>query len=113
MYNSQNVAKRIKELAKTENIAIKDMLSDLDLGINAISTMRNSFPKSDTLARIADYLGCSVDYLLGRPADGISPEEQTLLDLFRACSDVDRAQLLDLAELYAGRERSARSKRAE
>ena len=113
MYNSQSIANRIKDLAKNENITIKIMLSDLDLGINALSSMKSSFPKSDTLARIADYLGCSVDYLLGRPTDGITPEEQSLLDFFRQCSDTDRAQLIDLAELYADRERSARAKRAE
>lgn len=113
MYNSLNIAKAIKQTAKDSDIPLSKMFLDLGIGVNTLSNMRSSFPKSDTLARIADYLGCSVDYLLGRPADGISPEEQTLLDLFRACSDVDRAQLLDLAELYAERERAARSKRAE
>ena len=43
------------------------MLSDLGLGINYIS----EFSKGQTiscinLARIADYLDCSIDYLMGR-----------------------------------------------
>ena len=31
--------------------------------------MKTSMPKADTLAKIADQLGCSVDYLLGRTDD--------------------------------------------
>ena len=31
-----------------------------------MSNMKTSMPKSDNLAKIADYLDCSVDYLLGR-----------------------------------------------
>lgn len=66
MYNSQNVAKRIKELAKDKKILIKDMLTDIGLGINTMANMKSSMPKADNLAKIADYLECSIDYLMGR-----------------------------------------------
>lgn len=66
MYNSQNVAERIKELAQKKNISVKQVLSDIGLGFNTMSNMKTSMPKSDNLAKIADYLDCSVDYLLGR-----------------------------------------------
>lgn len=66
MYNSANVAERIKELAKLKGISVKQLLSDVGLGFNTMSNMKSSMPKSDNLARIADYLDCSVDYLLGR-----------------------------------------------
>ena len=43
------------------------MLSELDMGINAISEFSKGKQMSCiSLARIADYLDCSVDYLLGR-----------------------------------------------
>ena len=45
------------------------MLSDLNMGPNTMSNFKTSMPKADTLARIADYLDCSVDYLLGRTDD--------------------------------------------
>ena len=46
---------------------MKIMLSDLDLGINLISHLANGQNiAAINLARIADYLDCSVDYLLGR-----------------------------------------------
>jgi DNA-binding Xre family transcriptional regulator len=57
----------IKKQAKIKGIAIKDMLSNLGLGINTLSHMNHGRSlASDSLARIADYLDCSVDYLLGR-----------------------------------------------
>ncbi len=68
MYKSSNIAKRIKALAKKNNIKIKDLLENCGLNKNALSTMQcaGSMPKADNLAKIADALGCSVDYLLGR-----------------------------------------------
>ena len=68
MYNSQIVAIRIKNLAKINKIIIKDMLDECGLSKNALSSMNagGSMPKSENLAKIADYLNCSVDYLLGR-----------------------------------------------
>ena len=67
MYNAQTLKNRIKDLCKQKHIAVKVMLSDCDLSINAISQINdNGGMYSFNLARIADYLDCSVDYLLGR-----------------------------------------------
>ena len=67
MYNSQEIAKRIKLMAKSKGISLKNMLSDCELGINSISQMsKGNDMLSKNLAKIADYLDCSVDYLLGR-----------------------------------------------
>lgn len=66
MYNSSNVANRIKGLAKERGISVKKLLEDVGLGFNTMANMKTSMPKSDNLAKIADYLDCSVDYLLGR-----------------------------------------------
>ena len=67
MYSAQSLSDRIKQRAKDKNIKLKDMLIALNLNINAISQISDKkglscFP----LAQIADYLDCSVDYLLGR-----------------------------------------------
>ena len=66
MYNSQDVSETIKNVSKSKNITIKKLLEDVGLGFNTMSNMKTSMPKADNLARIADYLDCSVDYLLGR-----------------------------------------------
>lgn len=68
MYESTNIAERIKLTAKSKNIQIKVMLDECRLSKNTLSSMLSggSTPKSENLAKIADYLDCSVDYLLGR-----------------------------------------------
>ncbi len=67
MYITQEIASRIKFMLKAQNKSMKNMLFDLGLGINAISEFSKGKQLSCiSLARIADYLDCSVDYLLGR-----------------------------------------------
>ena len=70
MYKSDKVAEIIKELAKVKGIQLKTMLLELQLNKNTLSNMyKGSMLKADSLARISDYLECSVDYLLGRTDD--------------------------------------------
>lgn len=67
MYNSQITKIRIKELCKKNKVVQEEMLSACGLGINAIRQINDTKGISSySLARIADYLSCSVDYLLGR-----------------------------------------------
>lgn len=68
MQNSQDVAMNIKKITKCKKITIGKMLSDCDLSKNTLSTMqsRGYLTRAETLIKIADYLDCSVDYLLGR-----------------------------------------------
>ena len=66
MYNSSKVADKIKEMAKLRGVSVRQVLINSTLNYNTMSAMRTSMPKADNLARIADYLDCSVDYLLGR-----------------------------------------------
>ena len=67
MYITQDIANRIKICLKSQHKGTKEMLSELDMGINAISEFSKGKQMSCiSLARIADYLDCSVDYLLGR-----------------------------------------------
>lgn len=71
MKNSQELAKTIKEIAKGKNIAIGTLLSDCQLSRNTLSSMQSGgyFPRLEAISKIADYLGVSVDYLLGREAN--------------------------------------------
>lgn len=67
MYSTQDIANRIKLQLKNQHISTKNMLADLDMGINAISEFsKGKHMSCISLSRIADYLDCSVDYLLGR-----------------------------------------------
>lgn len=68
MRNSQELAIAIKETAKGKKISVGQMLRDCGLSINTLSSMQSGgyFPRLEAMAKIADYLDCSVDYLLGR-----------------------------------------------
>lgn len=65
-YESSKIAERIKEKAKENETSVKAVLEKAELNYNMITMMRSSFPKANSLAKIADELNCSVDYLLGR-----------------------------------------------
>lgn len=66
MYDSNAVAGKIKFYADQKNISVRQVLINAELGLNTMSAYKTSMPKADNLAKIADVLGCSVDYLLGR-----------------------------------------------
>lgn len=67
MYITQDIAFRIKLKAKSKKIAMKQLLSACELNINTVSEFSKGKQLSCiSLAKIADYLDCSVDYLLGR-----------------------------------------------
>ena len=67
MYNSQEIADRIKARAAERGESLRAVLSACGLGINTVSKIRGG---TDILtlnfAKLADHLDCSVDYLLGR-----------------------------------------------
>ena len=68
LYNSDKTALAIKRIAKEKGIAIGKMLSECGLNKDTLNTMtsRGSWIQSNSLAKIADVLDCSVDYLLER-----------------------------------------------
>lgn len=67
LYNSPYVATKIKARAAAQGVSLKALLSECSLGSNTFSHMLHGRAIAfDSLAKIADYLDCSVDYLLGR-----------------------------------------------
>lgn len=78
MYNPQILNERIKICAANKNQNIKDILSSCNLNINTINQMTDKKGiASFSLAKIADELDCSVDYLLGRTDDPNSHKTHT------------------------------------
>ncbi len=67
MTNSQILKERIRSSCKNQGKEVTAMLVDLSLGINAVNQINEKKGMGAfSLAKIADYLGVSVDYLLGR-----------------------------------------------
>lgn len=67
MYSAQLLKDRIKSTCKDKNVSMSFLLTECNLGQNAIRQISESRGISCfALAAIADYLDVSVDYLLGR-----------------------------------------------
>lgn len=114
MYIIHNLIGRIKEQAKKKGLKTTEMLEECGINKNMLSTMntRGSWIQADKLAKIADYLDCSVDYLLCRTENPnshkthasdvvINPEEQQLkdiIDIYNQLDNVGKAKLLVAAD---------------
>ena len=68
-YISSEIAERIKLIAKSKELTVSTVLKEVNLGRNTMANFKTSMPKADNLAKIADYLDCSIDYLMGRTDD--------------------------------------------
>lgn len=68
--------------------------------------VRGSIPSADQLVKIADFFGCSIDYLLGREGDfgvvagnasnapALTQEETQLLKDFRLLDDISKYKVI-------------------
>ena len=68
-YISSEIAERIKLIEKSKGLTVSTVLKEVNLGRNTMANFKTSMPKADNLAKIADYLDCSIDYLMGRTDD--------------------------------------------
>lgn len=110
MYNSHNIATMIKNRAKAKNVVIKTMLEELGLGSNTMSAMYHGKSlASDSLARIADYLECSVDYLLGKTEkptpeneSGLTEEQIHFIERIKTLDSQTIQRLIALADSILG-----------
>lgn len=67
MYNLQIIEERIMSLAKIMGLSKNKLLINAKLNKSVFDNMKKGqIPSVDKIHIIADYLGCSVDYLLGR-----------------------------------------------
>lgn len=113
MYIPQRTVERIKKIAKEKGIATTIMLQECELNKNTLSSMNNrgSWLQADSLAKIADYLDCSVDYLLGRTDNlnvdnsirtgdvtGINVKGNTSVNIGTPSKEQDTADLVEMIQ---------------
>lgn len=66
-YDTNSLTRMIEKLCLEKNIPVKEMLVQSGLSRNVVDNLKKgSVPSVDKVAQIADYFGCSVDYILGR-----------------------------------------------
>lgn len=116
MYNSQSLVNKIRQTAKSKNILIKTMLDTCGLNVNTLSQVSNKKGISSfSLAKIADYLDCSVDYLLGRSTisnsaitaheksstSELTDDEQKMINIFRSLTQIQQGEIIGRAKVMA------------
>lgn len=91
-YDAHNIGVKIKEVAYSHNITIKELSARAGISGNGIQQMTKygKMPRVDTLARIADVLDISVDALLDRPAPATPapPDLNTAISIIAAAADL-------------------------
>ncbi|MDE6424700.1 MAG: hypothetical protein K2K89_00970 [Ruminococcus sp.] len=107
MYDTQKIAQRIKIRTKENGGTVGNMLSELNLGVNIISQLAKGQEMSCiNLAKIADYLNVSVDYLLGRTGTpDIDPTERMQAEFFKVFQKLpfeEQVALMNIAIQKAG-----------
>lgn len=84
MQNSQ-IAERIKKTCKEQHVSISTLLQDCNLTKSFIYDLekRNTSPSCDKIAKISEYLNCSIEYILclsdNPNKNSSSPERDELL----------------------------------
>ena len=99
-YESAEIAQKIKAAAKSSGIPVKQMLEEIGLAKGTLDNFKTSMPKADNLAKIADYLGVSVDYLLGRETKN-APDDDVrgdIIERIKGLSEADAEKLRILVE---------------
>lgn len=99
-YKCSDVAANVKKELDKRGLKPSPTMKKIGLGENTLRNFQTSMPKADTLAKIADFLEVSVDYLLGRsiPAPAELPDDAAeLLSIFNRLNPQMKALLLSMA----------------
>lgn len=103
------------ELMLQRNITQKQLADGIGVSTGNISDWKSgrSSPNIEVLPKIADYLNCSVDYLLGRTDNPqahesgsieLSEDKQRLLKLYDLLTDMEKGEIIgEIKVLTRGR----------
>lgn len=103
LYDLHEIVTRVKSAISSKGIIASAMLKEIGCGKNTLSNMETSAASCITLAKIADYLDCSTDYLLGREKNNLilNSDETELIDNFRRLSKIDKIKILERTKTIA------------
>lgn len=95
---------RIKAFAKENGKSLSQIEKEAHFPKGTIKNTKNHTASIETVERIADCLGVSIDTLVGRASgDYLAEDERQLLALFRSMNAEGRAFLMQSAEMASAR----------
>ena len=94
----------LKNLCKERKIKIKSIEQALGFSDGMLKKWKTHIPNVANLAAVADYLGVSIDTLVGRASgDYLSEDERQLLALFRSMNAEGKTFVMQLVETASER----------
>lgn len=92
---SQEIAETIKNKASEQKVKLGAMLSDVGVSESTLRNMKNlgCMPSVETLAKIANYLGCSLDELIGTEKNAPADRRSNFKTMIDKLSDQDFEQV--------------------
>lgn len=111
---------KLKTLREQNNLTQRAFAEKLDVTHGAIGMWETGKrdPDIETLIKMSDFFGVSIDYLVGHsnepyaaakpaPADEYSDEEKRLVGAYRVLPEGKRLFLLEMIEKFAAEERGS------
>lgn len=110
-YKADITKERIKIALTLRGMSKKELNEKVGINKNTIDLMTDTKGiASFTLAKIADCLNVSTDYLLGRDSTPIAKNNEELYNLILRLPEQDIDEMIHFAELLLARQRQAESK---
>ena len=93
--------KRFSDIVEKSGITNAKLTELAQISKNNIGNYKNGqIPNATTLYKLSQILGISMEYLLaGKESTDLTPEEQELINCYRAANDQGKRTLLTLAQL--------------
>lgn len=100
------IVDRIKQKIKAQSTTIAAVERELGLGNGTISKWDKQSPSCNNMLKLANYLNCTIDYLLtgkekSSTSEQLSADEQRLLTYYKKLSDIDKGVVIGRAEQLA------------
>lgn len=92
-----DIVNRIQDIMIKKGLNTKKLEELAGLGNGTIRRWNNNYPSCDKIAKIADILNVSTDWLITGKDSTLKPEEEELLTTYREISERDRKILLTMA----------------
>lgn len=93
---------RLQELCKNQGTSVSNMLKTLGLSTGSTGNWKKGqLPKGDILAKIANYLNTSIDYIVfGEYRDNLTEDEKQLIEMYKKTPERAKYKVLcDLEEI--------------
>lgn len=100
--NSADFYQKVRTMCKQHGIKVYQMEKEIGIADGSAKKWRGRFPSSETLIKLSDFFGVSIDALIGRePTEMLLPDERKLIALFREMNEAGKAYLMQTAEIAA------------